>query len=454
MASESKIPERIWWHEGMLLAPQHFQQLALRQEEMLHYHLSAMAPFHWGAKFFDIDDQLLLDGIFRIKALEAVMPDGLMVCHPNDDNRKLEIDLKSFNKEHLRKSPLTIHLAVPKKAGPASIVKGGMARYYSVEAKEVPDENTGESGVRIPRQRPEIRLLLTGEGEAPSEKYSSFPLTKIVFRNETYTMSDIEDGIRFVPPTLNINSDSPIAKICGGIAARLREKAIMLSNRESRELETKMQIQCLVADLPYFETVLKTGVHGVHPYALYLAVCKLVGGLAILGPDKVPPQLSYNHDDLRETFTMAQKIIIRLIDEGIVRPYRVIPFINKEGVFELKKNLEEKWMGTELTVGIRGGDFMTKKEVLSWFEKCFIGSASVVGSLEKKRILGADRKHIDPDDWDDEMVPEKEIVLFKVSTKPEAEYIKVNEALNIVDPSQTDSSEKAVPSEIKLYVKS
>src|SRR5436190_1813629 len=43
-----EVPGAIQWHEGMLLAPQHFQWLSLRQETLLQYHASAISPFHWG----------------------------------------------------------------------------------------------------------------------------------------------------------------------------------------------------------------------------------------------------------------------------------------------------------------------------------------------------------------------------------------------------------------------
>ena len=75
----SKITEAIDWHEGMLLAPQHFQQLALRQEELLHYHAAALAPFHWGVLRRDIDTAALTEGLLRVGGLEAVLPDGLVV---------------------------------------------------------------------------------------------------------------------------------------------------------------------------------------------------------------------------------------------------------------------------------------------------------------------------------------------------------------------------------------
>ncbi|HHC24263.1 MAG TPA: hypothetical protein ENK58_02435, partial [Desulfobacterales bacterium] len=70
--SIENLPHAIQWSEGMLLAPQHFQQVNTRQEALLHYHLMTIAPFHWGIQKLEIDESLLLqDGTFRVSELEA-----------------------------------------------------------------------------------------------------------------------------------------------------------------------------------------------------------------------------------------------------------------------------------------------------------------------------------------------------------------------------------------------
>jgi type VI secretion system protein ImpJ len=107
-----KITEAIDWHEGMLLAPQHFQQLALRQEALLHYHAAALAPFHWGVLRLDIDAAALTQGLLRVGEMEAVLPDGLMVSQEIDDPRPLEIDLKP-HAAALEGGAATVYLAVP-----------------------------------------------------------------------------------------------------------------------------------------------------------------------------------------------------------------------------------------------------------------------------------------------------------------------------------------------------
>ena len=47
MPELNDIPEAVQWHEGMLLAPQHFQLSARRGEALLGYALGAAAPFAW-----------------------------------------------------------------------------------------------------------------------------------------------------------------------------------------------------------------------------------------------------------------------------------------------------------------------------------------------------------------------------------------------------------------------
>jgi type VI secretion system protein ImpJ len=42
------LEERIQWHEGMLLAPQHFQQTSARTDALVALHTLLAAPFVGG----------------------------------------------------------------------------------------------------------------------------------------------------------------------------------------------------------------------------------------------------------------------------------------------------------------------------------------------------------------------------------------------------------------------
>ncbi|HYL06343.1 MAG TPA: hypothetical protein VE075_09905, partial [Thermoanaerobaculia bacterium] len=65
-ATAYDVPPAIQWHEGMLLAPQHFQLFAQRQELLLQYHAAAISPFHWGVRSCRVDPVMLVDGTFRV----------------------------------------------------------------------------------------------------------------------------------------------------------------------------------------------------------------------------------------------------------------------------------------------------------------------------------------------------------------------------------------------------
>src|SRR5437660_7814220 len=99
MVDSRQIPEAIQWHEGMLLATQHLQQLSQRSESLVHYHLHTIAPFFWGIRQLELDQKLLTTGVFRIVKLEAVMPDGLVVSHQSGQGGDLKIALQNLNNQ-------------------------------------------------------------------------------------------------------------------------------------------------------------------------------------------------------------------------------------------------------------------------------------------------------------------------------------------------------------------
>jgi len=442
MISAHEIPEPIQWHEGMLLAPQHFQQSALRQEELLHYHTLAIAPFYWGVRRLKFDQVALVSGILRVSELEAVMPDGLVVSHGLQEGGELEVDLTSYAEE-MRQRAVTIHLAVPAKKLGATPAKGDLARYDSADGHPVVDENTGEGDLRIPRLRPRLGLLVT---ETPPQKYVSFPLARVQNKNETFALTD------FIPPTIAVPLQSDIGEMCSLIARRLREKAVFLSDQVRAPsaamgaplvLETKNLIQSMVAALPQFEAVLYTGVS--HPYVLYLALCSLVGHLAALGTSLVPPVLApYNHNDLRFAFEQAKEFAFRVLEEGIHEAYTTFPFTFDNGIFSLL--FEGAWMTSHLVLGVRGQAGMTERDVMAWMEECLIGSRGHVQSLREKRILGAARQRIE---GDQDLVPARGVLLFSLRADPE--FIEPNEVLQILNTADRQGALR--PAEIVLYVK-
>ena len=154
MSGAREPVQPLLWHEGMMLAPQHFQQLVLRQEQLVHYHATAGQPFHWGVANVRIDVDVLPDGLVRVQELEAILPDGLVVRHLIDRDPALEVDVGAL-REAAGRAPVTIHVAVP--AGRSVDGAGGeLPRFDVVETPEVADEAGGAEPVDLRRLRPRL----------------------------------------------------------------------------------------------------------------------------------------------------------------------------------------------------------------------------------------------------------------------------------------------------------
>ena len=441
MTDAHRLPRAIQWHEGMLLAPQHFQQQALRHEELLHYHTVLMAPFHWGVRRFAFDPGMLVNGTLRVLELEAIMPDGLVVSHTQEDADTLEVDLTP-HVEGAAQTALTVHLAViAADAGGDPDGRGG--RYTSLDGEPVLDANTGQGDLRIPRLTPRVCLLVA---ETPPKRYVAFPLARVNYQDQTFSMTD------FVPPALTVSVQSPLGTICARVIQRLREKATFLSDKVRTSastlelpliLETRAQIHSLVSALPQFEGVLHTGAS--HPYALYLCLCALMGDLAALGPGLVPPAPpAYDHSNLRSVFGQAQAFVLRMMEEGILEAYTAVAFLFEKGVFGVA--FQEAWMSRTLVLGARGQDGQTEDQVVSWIEGCLVGSVSRVDGMRDKRILGARRTQIT---GEEDLVAARGVVFFALQA--DREFIVPDELLQVFNREDVSGARR--PAELILYVK-
>lgn len=447
MRGARDLPLSIQWHEGMLLAPQHFQQLALRQEELLHYHVAAAAPFHWGIRHMTVDRVVLLSGIFRVMDLEAVMPDGLIVHHMADSPTVLEFDINPMLAQ-MGDHPVTIFLVVPLRKSTAGAAPGDLARFESVDGPLVVDENGSDGELRIPRLRPRISLhAAVGTSQKPPPKYVSFPLARVVYRNETFSLTE------YVPPSLAVGASSPLGRMCADVAKRAREKALFLAERagapssssnQAMLQETQNAIRSLVTALPPLEALVATG--AAHPFQLYLALTGLVGQMAAFAPGLVPPVLTpYDHDNPGGCFQEAADFAIRMIDR-IKESYTAIRFDFENERFGVM--LQQEWLQKRLIIGVRGPSGMSEKEVSTWIEESLIASRGSIESLWERRVLGAPRQRIEQASELD-LVPARGVVLFAVTV--DMAYISPDDVLEIWNSDTRGASYR--PSEIVLYVR-
>jgi type VI secretion system protein ImpJ len=439
------IPEAVQWHEGMLLSPQHFQQAALRNDLLLHFHLAQAMPYRWGLLGLQIDPARLAMGTLRVLSLQAILPDGLAVSYPEADQAPLELNLLPMA-EQLRDAPAKVYLAVPARRPDIMSNTGDAPRFRSVEGEPVVDENTGDNPMRLPRLRPNLMLLA---GDKPSIKYSAMPIVEVSFENDMLQLTQ-----RYLAPQLAVPLDGALGQLCLKLAQSLRQKASFLADRaqgasgagrQASLLETRDTIQCLVGALPPFEAALNTGV--AHPFALFLLAAGIAGQIAPLGPGMVPPIFErYDHDDIALSFRPLLGFIERAI-ETVSELHVTVAFALEGNAFRLK--LEPAWLDEgELLIGVRGRSGTSESDLAQWVEEALIGDSEQIAPMIEARIRGAARARI----FETEglgVVPTRGTTIFRVAV--DRNFIAANRSLEISNPRDIGGARR--PLEIVLYVR-
>lgn len=436
-------PDPIQWYEGMLLTPQHFQQSWLRQDAVLHYHMARLSPFHYGVGRLKVDPAMLVVGVFRVLALEAVLPDGLVVSHPSDGAGDLQISLVG-HADQLKEAPATIHLVAPVYK-PGAAAGGELARFRSVDGAPVVDENTGDNEQAMPRLRPRLSLLI---GDEVPQKYTALPIARVAYQNEAFQLTDYQ------PPCFAAASDSALTDAGRSLAKRLREKASFLAGRlrapggamqPSMLADARHAVQCMVAGLPPLEALLGAG--PLHPFALHGALCAVAGHVSTLGPGLLPPLFDrYDHGDPLGSLRPIIDFIERMIDT-VSESYATIRFAADEAGFRLK--IETAWLegATGLLVGLRLAPGQTEAEAESWMSDSLIASAGIMGVLRERRLRGAARGRVERDDRL-EVTPERGVLLFRITADPS--FIEPGQVLEIANPGERQGVRR--PAEIALFV--
>ena len=443
-----EIPDAIQWHEGLLLTPQHFQQLSSRHEALVQYGTSLLAPFCWGVRRLKYDRVTLSSGTFRVLQLEAIMPDGLVVVHGLPEANRddvLEIDL-SKRTDNIGEEGLLVYVGVAAHHG---AINGKTPRYRSFDSDPVMDQISTAKARSIQRLRPQLKLHA---GKRLPNDSIGFPVARVLHRASSFTLDE-----KFIPPLLAVpittaegDTSSAVAErlgeMCSEAARRVRQRAMYLADearnpgpgsRFANDADARARMLGLAGALPAFEAVLQTGC--AHPFQLYVGLCGLAGQVSTLGTHMVPPLFEpYNHNDLHATFQPVIECIDRAMDYGVPVSYKSFLFKYHKDAFELR--FDSAWMKKKLAIGIRGPREMSDAEVVRWGENCFIGSQSTMDVLRSKRIRGASRKYTERVG---QIVTPKGVALFSLMV--DETFVEPEKLLQIVNEGRQ-------PSEIILYV--
>jgi type VI secretion system protein ImpJ len=378
----------IQWHEGMLLSPQHFQQESARVDALLAWQMLSTNSLAWGVKSFDIDANLLANGVLRVTRLEAIFPDGTAVVHRPDTPEQvgLELDLSEFD-EYLSDGELDVFVALA--VNRALNTPGQASRFRGVEGVPVSDEVSEALPVDLPRMDHHVVLLA---GPTPAPLYLSMRLLSVRKENEVFKTGDV------LPPLLSISSGHPVWGRTLAAVTQLRTKAVFLAKLTSspssrledrlEALEQRNRLASLVQPLAKLQGVLAAP--DVSAFALYMVLCEQLGPLAMLKPGAVPIQPpKWQHGDPAYCFEVVLNEIEDLLGE-VSQEWRSLIFGFDGRVFSLPG--ESLTKAAYFYIGLRG---QTDAELTQWMNGAVIGSETIWTSLSDRRVLGAARKKVE-----------------------------------------------------------
>lgn len=444
MTSHLPLVPAIQWYEGMLLSPQHFQQLEMRWQQILTRHIGHLSPYHWGILSLKFDPVTLPTGLLRVLELKALMPDGLPVEFiANPEGPHLEIDLTAHRDLLLSthsQNAGTIHLCIPEYTLGSSPVIGEWPRFNSVEGGEIADDNVQDNIIRIPRLMPKLTLYF---GEVPPPRYISFPIARVAFQDDTYSLHN------YLPACFTVSQRSHLGEKVGQLMAKFREKAAYLSEKWQTLigtpllLEASTQLRPLVQCIPLMEPLILSD--RAHPFMIHQTLCQIAGNLATLRLGQMPPLFQpYNHNDILGSINPVFEWCNTILD-SLEKAYSLILFTHRDQAFSIM--LQEEIYTKRLLIGIKSPPGMTEKELQDWMEDAIIVSESMLESVRIRRMTGASRTMITESELYD-LMPGRGVLIFKLTT--DTEFIRPGERLIVFNPA--DSKEKR-PVEVVLYLK-
>lgn len=339
----------LFWGQGMLLQPQHFQQQELYNSARLHHVLRLLVPYCWGIHLLRISESRLQNFMVEIEQCEVITFDGSLLrfgadVHPGTariEPRSFEHELGAGGK------PLSVYLGLrrlrPGESNLRELSNGSDAktdavhRRYIIEPAEVSDLLAGgETVCQVQYLVHDAQILF----DVASGRSQDYELVKIAEINRS---ADGKGGVlsrNYIPPCLTLSSSSVLETMLKEVRDLITAKGRELGEYKrpggsgggagaelsARDIGHVLMVQTLNRYIPLLHHHLEAG--GTHPFFMYAILRQLVGELSSFsgsttvlglrnGEQGLPP---YQHGGLWPCFSVARERILQLLDELATTP--------------------------------------------------------------------------------------------------------------------------------------
>lgn len=327
MADPSLQP--VVWKDGVLIAPQHFQQQDRHHAATLHARLAALAPHGWGVASLVLDQAALRSGQIKVAEFRGVLPDGLVAAFRDGEPG---VPPPRPLAEHFPATARSLDVAIGApllRDGIENFAGNEYARYRTVVRSDVPDLTGARSKVDLELGQANLTLLLGAE--AQQSGLSALKVGEVV--------RDAAGGYAwsttYVPPCLSLAASRHLSDglkdLLGAAIARRRALAQLRREREGEvaeflasDITQYLLLDALGSNIPLLKHLVETPTTA--PLAAYLALLQFAGALTSFATTVDPAELpAFNYLDLRGCFDEVMRQIRAMLGLQVREKFVKIP---------------------------------------------------------------------------------------------------------------------------------
>ena len=337
------VQRPLFWDQGILLQPQHFQLLDRTCQGLLSPYQRYQQPHFWGVGAMALQKSALGTRTFILHEGEFLFTDGSFVSLAENGS----IDARAFDEAWVEGGkPFTVYLGLKKWRDTGENVtvlpspetdSAVSTRFVTTTGhEEVKDLHTGGPEGQVKRMRFALKIFWETELDQLGE-YELIPLAQLErFGSEIRLSED------FIPPSLSCSASPSLLKLLREIRDQVTARGYQLEEHKSkRGIQTA---EFGSRDMVYFLALRSvnryvpllfhyTEAEQVHPWHVFGVLRQLIGELSAFServsclgelPDGKKALPEYDHRNLWGCFSAAQDMISHLLDEITAGPEYVI----------------------------------------------------------------------------------------------------------------------------------
>jgi type VI secretion system protein ImpJ len=330
-----KLSEKVAWAEGMLMLPQHLQQIDRYHESLLSARLDASDPMSWGALRVEIDPRALAQGNVALTAFEGVLPDGTALALHAQGGQRLPTPRQIQNHFPPSHEFMALYLALPiERAGVNNYAQNGESLRYALSARKLFDVSTDDRSDEVGLAVPNAILLF---GDESRDGFSTIKVAEIV----RDARGELAVSDSYIPPCLRVGASrvfgARLERLLSLMAARHRvlTEARRMTGEGRAEFNAAdvtryLQLHALNSMFPSLHYVARAA--DVPPRTAFFMLSQLAGQLSTFTNDYDMTQpLDFDFHDLKGTFRKLFELNERLLSSTDAERYLSVTLLPHEG---------------------------------------------------------------------------------------------------------------------------